>query len=218
MIHWPQHCDINLWALAMDYAVWVYNRTPRHTLGGLTPKEFWSGTRSDHADLKRAHVFAVPTMSLTPISKIESAFPNGTLVLVKECLLDSPLSTHPSVLSSSTWKLATSLLSTMSSLMTSLPPSHLLTSHMPMWRLSSKPFMMPVSLSSFLIQMEQQMEKQMEMWMEFQMEPQMELPLATQMEHPTEAPVLNALSMPVDLPHGLTPIPPKESTLSVLLV
>ncbi|KAL7484243.1 hypothetical protein ACHAW6_009892 [Cyclotella cf. meneghiniana] len=64
MIHWPQHCDINLWALAMDYAVWVYNRTPRRSLGGLTPKEFWSGSRSGHADLKRAHVFGCPVYVL----------------------------------------------------------------------------------------------------------------------------------------------------------
>ena len=66
MIHWPQHCDINLWALALDYAIWVYNRTPRRSLGGLTPKEFWSGSRSDHADLKRAHIFGCPVYVLEP--------------------------------------------------------------------------------------------------------------------------------------------------------
>ena len=29
MIHWPQYYDMNRWALSMDYAVWVYNHTPK---------------------------------------------------------------------------------------------------------------------------------------------------------------------------------------------
>jgi hypothetical protein len=66
MIHWPQFCDINLWALAMNYAVWVYNRLPKRSLGGLSPNEFWSGSRSDHSDLKRTHVFGCPVYVLDP--------------------------------------------------------------------------------------------------------------------------------------------------------
>jgi hypothetical protein len=66
MIHWPQFCDINLWALAMNYAVWVYNRLPKRSLGGLSPNEFWSGSRSDHSDLRRTHVFGCPIYVLDP--------------------------------------------------------------------------------------------------------------------------------------------------------
>jgi hypothetical protein len=64
MLHWPDHCTLNLWALSMHYAVWIYNRIPRESLGGLTPDEFWSHARTDHADLKRAHVFGCPVYVL----------------------------------------------------------------------------------------------------------------------------------------------------------
>jgi hypothetical protein len=64
MLHWPDHCKLTLWALSMHYAVWIYNRIPRESLGGLTPDEFWSGAQTDHADLKRAHVFGCPVYVL----------------------------------------------------------------------------------------------------------------------------------------------------------
>lgn len=66
MAHWPARCNLNLWALAMDYAVWVYNRTPRESIGGLSPLELWSSTRSDHKDLSRARVFGCPVYVLDP--------------------------------------------------------------------------------------------------------------------------------------------------------
>jgi hypothetical protein len=66
MIHWPARCNLNLCALAMDYAIWIYNRTPRESLGGMTPDEAWSSTRSDHEDLKRAHVFGCLVYALDP--------------------------------------------------------------------------------------------------------------------------------------------------------
>jgi transposase InsO family protein len=66
MLHWPLRCKVDLWALSMDYAVWIYNRVPLDYLGGLSPNEFWSGIRSDHADLKHAHVFGCPVYVLDP--------------------------------------------------------------------------------------------------------------------------------------------------------
>ena len=63
---WPERCNLNLWALAMDYAVWIYNRTPKESLSGLSPKEFWSSARSDHNDLRRAHPFGCPVYVLDP--------------------------------------------------------------------------------------------------------------------------------------------------------
>jgi transposase InsO family protein len=88
MLHWPARCKLDLWALSMHYAVWIYNRIPRESLGGLSPTEFWSGTRSDHADLKRAHVFGCARCTFSmPICKMANPFLNGTVVPVRACSL-----------------------------------------------------------------------------------------------------------------------------------
>jgi hypothetical protein len=63
---WPERCDIGLWALALNYAVWIYNRLPNDAIGGLTPDEFWTSVRTDHADLRRAHVWGCPVYVLDP--------------------------------------------------------------------------------------------------------------------------------------------------------
>ena len=67
MLQWNNQCDLRLWPLAMNYAVWVYNRLPnnRH-LGGLSPNEIWSRSRSDHSELKRTHPFGCPVYVLDP--------------------------------------------------------------------------------------------------------------------------------------------------------
>jgi hypothetical protein len=59
MLCWPDHGNIDLWALAINCAIWVYNRLPNDMLGGLSPDEVWSSTRSDHSELPRAHVFGI---------------------------------------------------------------------------------------------------------------------------------------------------------------
>jgi hypothetical protein len=66
MLCWPECANINLWALAMNYAIWVYNRLPSPMLGGLSPNEVWSGNRSNHDELRRAHVFGCPVYVLDP--------------------------------------------------------------------------------------------------------------------------------------------------------
>eukprot|EP00956_Cyclotella_meneghiniana_P016664 scaffold26464_cov80-Cyclotella_meneghiniana.AAC.2 len=66
LLHWPDQCRIYLWPFAMNYAVWIYNRIPNPSLGGLSPDEFWSRSRSDHSDLRRAHVFGCPVYVLDP--------------------------------------------------------------------------------------------------------------------------------------------------------
>eukprot|EP00956_Cyclotella_meneghiniana_P034902 scaffold109269_cov39-Cyclotella_meneghiniana.AAC.2 len=43
MLMWPEKCNINLWTLAINYAVWIFNRLPKASLGGLCPNELWSG-------------------------------------------------------------------------------------------------------------------------------------------------------------------------------
>jgi transposase InsO family protein len=66
MLCWPDRANINLWAFAMNYAIWVYNRLPSSMLGGLSPNEVWSGNRSSHEELRRAHVFGCPVYVLDP--------------------------------------------------------------------------------------------------------------------------------------------------------
>eukprot|EP00956_Cyclotella_meneghiniana_P000227 scaffold288_cov44-Cyclotella_meneghiniana.AAC.7 len=66
LLHWPDQCWIYLWPFAMNDAVWIYNRIPNPSLGGLSPDEFSSGSRSDHSDLRRAHVFGCPVYVLDP--------------------------------------------------------------------------------------------------------------------------------------------------------
>ena len=66
MLCWPERATINLWAFAMNYAIWVYNRLPSSMLGGLSPDELWSGNRSSHDELQRAHVFGCPVYMLDP--------------------------------------------------------------------------------------------------------------------------------------------------------
>ena len=64
-MHWPQVASIKLWPMAMDYAVWVFNRLP-NLESGLSPNEIWSSTRASHDDFRRAHVFGCPVYVLEP--------------------------------------------------------------------------------------------------------------------------------------------------------
>ena len=51
-IHWPDEYDTHLWPLALDYATWIYNHTPKHN--GLAPIEIFCGTRTGCDYLRRA--------------------------------------------------------------------------------------------------------------------------------------------------------------------
>ena len=64
-LHNPQHKFIGLWALAMDYAVWCYNKLPPGG-HGLSPEELWSSIKSPRSGLPRAHVFGCPVYVLEP--------------------------------------------------------------------------------------------------------------------------------------------------------
>jgi hypothetical protein len=64
-MHWPQFARVKLWPMAMDYAVWVFNRLP-NVESGLSPNEIWSSTRASHDDFRRAHVFGCPVYVLEP--------------------------------------------------------------------------------------------------------------------------------------------------------
>ena len=57
----------DLWPMAMDYAVWVYNRTP-DIQSGLSAIEIWSRSRFEPVSetLSNFHVWGCPTYVLEP--------------------------------------------------------------------------------------------------------------------------------------------------------
>jgi hypothetical protein len=63
-IHWPDSFDANLWPFAMDYATWIYNRTPGDS--GFAPIELVSGILLDCHQLRRCRVWGCPSYVLDP--------------------------------------------------------------------------------------------------------------------------------------------------------
>eukprot|EP00804_Cyclotella_cryptica_P016958 CCRYP_001893-RA/>CCRYP_001893-RA protein AED:0.31 eAED:0.30 QI:0/0/0/1/0/0.33/3/0/518 len=53
---WPSCSPIDLWPLAMSYAIWVHIRLPPNG-SGLSPEELWTRTTSDGTSFQRCHVF-----------------------------------------------------------------------------------------------------------------------------------------------------------------
>ena len=68
-IHWSSEVDLDLWPLAMDHAVWIWNNTPKHKVG-FSPTELFTGVRSNHANLNRLHVWGCPTYVLEPALQV----------------------------------------------------------------------------------------------------------------------------------------------------
>ena len=64
-LHYPQHKFIGLWAFAMSYAIWCYNKVPPGGYG-MSPEEIWSSTKTPRSGLPRAHVFGCPVYVLDP--------------------------------------------------------------------------------------------------------------------------------------------------------
>ena len=64
-LHYPQYKFIGLWALAMDYAIWCYNKIPPGG-HGPSPEELWSSIKSPRSGLSRGHVFGCPVYVLDP--------------------------------------------------------------------------------------------------------------------------------------------------------
>ena len=63
-IHWPDEYDTRLWPLALSYATWLYNHTPKRN--GLAPIEIFCGIKTSCEYLKRAKVFGAPVYVLDP--------------------------------------------------------------------------------------------------------------------------------------------------------
>ncbi|KAL7561547.1 hypothetical protein ACA910_007007 [Epithemia clementina (nom. ined.)] len=65
MIHWPDEGTVDLWPFAMEYAVHIWNTTPKKA-NGLSPEEIFFGTTSDRCDLQYLRVFGCPVYVLEP--------------------------------------------------------------------------------------------------------------------------------------------------------
>ena len=69
MIHaalrWPAEMQKELWPLAMQHAVYLYNHTPKQD-SGLSPMELWTKTKSTHSGLQHAHPWGCPAYVLDP--------------------------------------------------------------------------------------------------------------------------------------------------------
>ena len=64
-IHWPGENHTDLWPMAIDYAVFLWNHTP-HIETGLSPIEIFCRSRMDYGVLRSAKVWGCPTYVLDP--------------------------------------------------------------------------------------------------------------------------------------------------------
>jgi hypothetical protein len=62
-IHWPEMADATLWPLAVDYAVYIYNRVPNRETG-LSPLDIFSNQRQPQRRLQDLHVWGSPAYLL----------------------------------------------------------------------------------------------------------------------------------------------------------
>jgi hypothetical protein len=58
-IHWPEETKMDLWPLAMDYAVYLWNRMQRKD-SRMAPLEIFCGCKLDKQLLRSAHVWGCP--------------------------------------------------------------------------------------------------------------------------------------------------------------
>ena len=64
-IHWPEAVDLSLWPMAVEYATYLYNRTPGR-VSDTSPMEHVSGQRSNLEDIRSARVWGCPAFVLDP--------------------------------------------------------------------------------------------------------------------------------------------------------
>ena len=64
-IHWPKETTLDLWPMAMDYAVYLWNCIPRKD-SGIAPLELFCKGKIDNDMLRNAHVWGCPTYVLDP--------------------------------------------------------------------------------------------------------------------------------------------------------
>ena len=73
-IHWPDERDEQLWPLAVDYSLYLWNNTPKEG-HGLSPEELFSGAKSDGTSVLNAHVWGCPVYVLDPALQNDKKLP-----------------------------------------------------------------------------------------------------------------------------------------------
>jgi hypothetical protein len=63
-VHWPDEYDTRLWPFALQYAVWLYNYTPK--ANNLAPIEIFTRQMTNCEFLRRPKVFGCPVYVLEP--------------------------------------------------------------------------------------------------------------------------------------------------------
>ena len=64
-IHWPKEMTLDLWPMAMDYAVYLLNHIPRKD-SGIAPLDLFCQGKIDRDMLRNTHVWGCPTYILDP--------------------------------------------------------------------------------------------------------------------------------------------------------
>ena len=76
-IRWPEMADPDLWALAINHAVYLYNRLPKKH-SGMAPIEILSGTKWGADRAQHLHVWGCPTYVLDPQLQNGAKIPRWT--------------------------------------------------------------------------------------------------------------------------------------------
>ena len=64
MIRWPEVIKLEIWPMAVTYAVWIYNRMPK--TNGLSPLELLTSSKYSRNGLMNCRVFGSPAYVLDP--------------------------------------------------------------------------------------------------------------------------------------------------------
>ena len=83
-LHWPEQADISLWPMALTYATYLWNITPRPETE-LSPLEILARSKQLTPLIHHMHVWVVPRMYWTQYYKMERNFPNGEHAHAEEC-------------------------------------------------------------------------------------------------------------------------------------
>jgi transposase InsO family protein len=67
IIHWPAEARPDLWPMALDQAIYLWNNLPKRSTQ-MTPSELFTGTKfPNYNHLQRAHVWGCPVYVLDPM-------------------------------------------------------------------------------------------------------------------------------------------------------
>ncbi len=65
VLRWHASHNLILWPLCLKHAIYIWNRIPSK-IDGLSPQEKWTGTKSDHHELRCLHPWGCPVYVIKP--------------------------------------------------------------------------------------------------------------------------------------------------------